>query len=153
MRKWIAVAGFMIGISAGSMAQKIAEANVPPAVTAKFTSTFTNTSNVGWEMDYDNYVAKFKNNKVDVEVTFNKDGNWLKTETPVTHLALPASVKACLMHQFNIFKENEIVKVDSPQGTSYSIDLEANALNYVVVVSNEGDLVSREEIKGYKKEE
>ena len=142
-----------LGFSAVSTAQKIAEANVPPAVTSKFTSTYTNTSNVSWELDYDNYVAKFKNNKVDVEVTFNKEGNWLKTETPITHSALPAGVKATLTHQFNVYKENDIEKVDSPQGTTYAIDLEANSLNYSVVVSDVGDIVSKEEVKEYKKEE
>lgn len=153
MKKLIAVLVLTAGISAVAAAQKIAEANVPAAVVSKFNSTFTNSSDVSWELDYDNYVATFRNNKVDVEVTFNKDGKWISTETPVSHSALPASVKSCLTRQFDIYKENDIEKVDSPQGTRYTIDLESNSMNYSVVIADNGELVSREQVKEYKKEE
>ncbi len=140
-------------ISTSAIAQKVAEANVPPAVLTKFSSTFSASEPVSWEMDYDNYVAKFKNNKVQIEVTYNKDGNWIKTETPISHSALPASVKSCLTRQFDIYNENDIEKVDSPQGTTYSIDVECKQLNYEVVISDQGDLVSKDEVKEYKRDE
>jgi hypothetical protein len=133
--------------------QSITDENVPAAVADAFKVKFTTAEKVGWEMDYDNYEAAFKMNKVDVTAKFDKDGKWLETETPVNHTNLPPSVKNCLTKQFDVYKENEIEKVEKPDGTNYEFKISHNGLDYEVVIAEKGDLVSKEQVREYKKED
>ena len=142
-----------MAFAATAAAQKITDENVPGAVADAFKVKYTTADNASWEMDYDKYEATFKMNKVEVSGLFDKDGKWLKTETPVNHSNLPPSVKACLAKQFGVYKENQIVKVETPEGISYEIEITYNELEYEVVVAESGDLVKKEQVREYKKDE
>lgn len=133
-------------------AQKITEENVPVMVSDAFKVKFTTAEKVQWEMDYDKYEAYFKMNKIDVSAKFDKDGKWLETETPVNHSNLPPNVKNCLTKQFDIFKENEIEKVEKPEGTIYDFKITSNGLEYEVVVDEKGELISKNQVREYKKD-
>lgn len=134
-------------------AQKITNENVPAAVSDAFKVKFTAAEKVEWEMDYDNYEAAFKMNKTDITSKFDKDGKWMETETPVNHSNLPPSVKVCLSKQFDVYKENEIEKVEKPEGTNYEFKINSNGLEYELVISEKGELVSKEQVREYKKED
>jgi hypothetical protein len=149
---------YYLGILAFSIftatyAQKITNENVPAAVSDAFKVKFTAAEKVEWEMDYDNYEAAFKMNKIDVTSKFDKDGKWLETETPVNHSNLPPSVKGCLSKQFDGYKENEIEKVETPAGTNYEFKITYTGLEYELVISDNGELVSKEQVREYKKED
>lgn len=135
-----------------SYAQTIESSNVPSSISTAFNNAFMNAENVSWEMDYDNYVAKFKKNKVEMTASYNKDGKWLRTETPVTHSSMPPEVKSCLTKQFDTYKENDIEKIDKPDGVCYEIDVEYKQMNYDVVISDKGELISKDQVKEYKKD-
>jgi len=152
MKKILVFALSAFAFSTAAVAQTIEASAVPPAITTVFNAAYMNPENVKWEMDYDNYVAHFQKNKTEMIVTYNKDGKWVMTETPVTHKSLPAAVKSCLTRQFDIYKENDIEKVDKPDGVCYEIDVEYNQMNYVVVISENGELVSKDQVKEYKKD-
>lgn len=125
-------------------AQAVDEANVPSAIVKTFNSTFFNVKKVNWEMDYENYIAKFKKDKVETAVTYSKDGKWIGTETPVTHSSLPAPVKSSLVKAFKIYTEASILKIETREGITYAIDIESNQKNYDVVVSERGEILKRE---------
>jgi len=145
---------FLLGMSfnGSSFAQKITDENVPPAVTDAFKIKFATAEKASWEMDYDKYESSFKMDKTDVSAKFDKDGKWLETETPVNHSNLPPAVKACLSKQFNVYKENEIEKVETPEGTNYEIEITYNELEYEVVITEKGELVKKEQVREYKKD-
>jgi hypothetical protein len=142
----------MFSFSTLTMAQAVESSVVPETVVTALNKAYLNPLNVKWEMDYDKYVAKFERDKTEMIVTYDKDAAWLMTETPVTHKSLPAAVKSCLTKQFDIYKENEIERVDKPDGVCYHIDLEYNQKNYEVEISEKGELLKRDEVKEYKKE-
>jgi hypothetical protein len=142
----------IFSFSITAVAQTIEPSEVPKLVASNLHKTHPYPENIKWEMDYDNYVARFDKDKVKVSITYNKDGEWIKTETPVTHKSLPAAVKSCMTKQFDIYKENYIEKVEKPDGVFYHIDLEYNQLDYEVVISESGELIKKEQIKEYKKD-
>ncbi|HEX8515791.1 MAG TPA: PepSY-like domain-containing protein [Bacteroidia bacterium] len=139
-------------LSGNIIAQAVDHSTVPENVISALNKAYLNPPQVKWEMDYDNYIGKFERDKVEVAVTYNKDAVWLMTEIPVSHKSLPAAVKSCLTKQFDIYKENDIERVDKPAGVCYQIDLEYNQKTYEVLISESGELVKREEVKEYKKE-
>jgi len=153
MKKKIILSFMSIAFCTAMSAQKITNENVPSAVTDAFKVKFTTAEKVEWEADYDNYEASFKMNKIDVTAKFDKDGKWLVTETPVNHSNLPPNVKGCLSKEFDIYKENEIEKVEKPDGTNYEFKITYNGLEYEVVIADKGELVSKEQVKEYRKED
>lgn len=131
--------------------QKITNDNVPEAVKDAFKVKFIGVENETWEMDYDNYQADFKMNKVELEAKFDKDGKWLESATPVNHSNLPPAVKVCLQKNFDVYKESSIIKLEVPESTKYVFVIEFNGLEYDVVIGDKGDLIKKAEIKEYKK--
>jgi hypothetical protein len=152
MKKILIVICSVIAFNNALSAQTIESSNVPAPITNAFTTAFSNAKNVKWEMDYDNYVAKFKKKNTEIAVTYNKDGKWISTEIPITRASLPAAVKATLDKEFSGYKETDIEKVDSHEGVNYLIDLEYNQLNYEVVISEKGDLISNDQVNEIKKD-
>lgn len=151
MKKIVVLTVSMLLFGNAIHSQVIETSNVPPAVISAFNTAFLSPEAVKWEMDYDHYVAKFEKNKVEIFATYNKDGGWIKTETPVTHKSLPAAVKSALTKQFNIYKENAVEKIEKPEGVTYQIDLEYNQQNYEVEISENGEVLRKDEVKEYKK--
>ncbi|MCW3101912.1 MAG: hypothetical protein JWO09_352 [Bacteroidetes bacterium] len=152
MKKILVFALSVFAFSTATVAQTIEKSAVPAAIMNVFNTAYMSPEDVKWEMDYDNYVAHFQKNKTEVIVTYNKDGKWVMTETPVTHKSLPAAVKSCLTRQFDIYKENDIEKVDKPDGVCYEIDVEYNQMNYEVVIAENGELIRKDQVKEYKKD-
>jgi hypothetical protein len=152
MKKIFVLAAILFLLGNTLSAQNIESSSVPAEILSTFNTAYQNPEGVKWELDYDNYIAHFKKNKVEMIVTYNKDGKWVMTETPVTHSSLPAAVKSCLTKQFDIYKENDIEKVEKPDGICYEIDLEYNQFNYAVIISEKGELIQKEQVKEYKKE-
>ena len=138
----------------GSFAQKVATSDLPPAVATAFSTKFAKAEKVVWEMDYEDFEADFKLNKIEISAKFDKDGNWLETETPMTLSNLPAAVKTALAKQFDPIKdplkEDGISKVETPNGTTYEIDGQNNAISYILIISEKGDLIKKEEVKEEK---
>jgi hypothetical protein len=146
---------FIIMFPLGSFvfAQKIEGNNLPAIVSDSFKTKFATAEKIEWEMDYENYEATFKINKIDITAKFDKDGKWMETETPVNHSNLPAGVKVCLSHQFDIYKENEIEKVEKPDGVNYEFKITCNGLEYEVVIAEKGELISKDQVREYRKED
>lgn len=151
MKKVTATIFAIACLSTFSFAQKITDENVPTAVSDAFKVKFTAAEKVSWEMDYDNYEATFKMNKTEITSTFDKDGKWLTTETPVNHNNLSPAVKGCLQKQFDVYKESSILKLENAEGTKYVFVIEYNGLEYDVIINDKGELIKKAEIKEYKK--
>ena len=145
---------FLLGASLNvqGFAQKITPENVPVVVSDAFKVKFTTAEKASWEMDYDKYEASFKMNKVVVSAKFDKDGQWLQTETPVNHFNLPPAVKACLSKQFDVYKENYIEKLETSEGISYEFEITYNEMEYEVSITEKGELVKKMQVREYKKD-
>lgn len=128
-----------------SYAQKISADNVPETVKNAFKQKFPTAQKVKWELDYENYEAEFKMDKKEMSATFSKDGEWIETETPIKVSALPQSVKDFLSTNFSGFVVKEAEKEETLKGIMYELEIKKGEIEYEVIVSEAGKLISRKE--------
>lgn len=74
---------------------------IPGPVLAALQQRFPYAMNVKWEVEDDGYEAEFEFNGHEVEVEFDKDGNFRLKETAVPVEKLPEDVKAALFEAFD----------------------------------------------------
>jgi len=128
-------------------AQKISADNVPDVVKNAFKQKFPTAQKVKWELDYENYEAEFKMDKKEMSVKFDKDGNWIETETPIKPSAINAEVKEFLTKNFAGFVVKEAEKVETAaKGIVYELEVKKGEIEYELVVSEKGQLISRNEL-------
>ncbi len=130
-----------------SFAQKVSSDNVPDVVKNKFKEKFPTAQKTKWELDYDKYEVEFKLNKQEISAEFDKDGNWIETETPIKPSAINAEVKEFVSKNFDGFIIKEAEKIETlTKGVLYELEIKKNELSYVIVVSEKGQLISRTEV-------
>ncbi len=144
MKRILLLSIMIIALGNASFAQKIASENVPAAVNTAFKAKFSTAQKPVWEMDYDNYEVKFKNKKSDMSAKFSPEGAWLETATFINRSALPSAVKKALAKQFNTYVEGVIRKVETSSGVNYEMNLECNATDYNVIITEKGDFIKKE---------
>jgi hypothetical protein len=152
MKKILLAAFGMCAFGPIAFSQIVETSTIPPQVVSALNTSYKNPAGVKWELDYDNYLAKFEADKVETVVTYNKEGKWLKTETPVSYKTVPAVVKEALSKQFDNYKELDVEKVEKPEGISYLINLEHKQLFYEVLISDKGEIIRNDEVKEHRKE-
>lgn len=127
-----------------AIAQKVNPENVPESVKNSFKAKFPTAEKVKWEMDYENFEAEFKLDKNEVSAEFDKDGNWLETETPIKPSAITTEVKDFLSKNFSGFEIKEAEKKETVnKGILYELEIKKGELEYDIVVSEKGQLISR----------
>lgn len=85
-------------------AQASKEPEVPFAVMDKFTLLYPDAKNLLWELKSGNYIAQFKNDKMDTEAVLAADGTVVRTETEIRIIALPVATAAYLKSNFDLKK-------------------------------------------------
>lgn len=133
-----------VTFSINSFAQKLSQENVPEVVKTNFKTKFPAAEKAKWEMDYENFEVEFKLNKNEVSAAFDKDGNWLETETPIKPSTIPTEVKDFLSKNFSGFEIKEAEKKETAnKGILYELEIKKGELEYDIVVSEKGQLISR----------
>ena len=64
---------------------------VPEEVKSKFAALYSDAERVQWEMEDDNYKAEFKQDGLETEVIFDKNGDLVRAEEEISTAALPES--------------------------------------------------------------
>jgi uncharacterized membrane protein YkoI len=120
---------------------------VPESVKTAFKQKFPTAQKVTWELDYENYEAEFKVNKKEMSAKFDKDGNWIETETPIKPSAINPEVKEFLSKNFAGFVVKEAEKVETAaKGVVYELEVKNGEIEYELVVSEKGQLISRNDV-------
>ncbi len=119
----------VIGISSYSaMAQKKI-ANVPAVVSSAFTSQYPQAGLKGWSMDRGQYIATFKYNNRDWTAHYSADGNWLRSERNIKHMAnLPAEVRmAVRSSKYASYHIDEMARLQMPDHSyQYRLSVDNN---------------------------
>lgn len=90
------------------------------------------------------YEAIFKLNRQEVSANFDKDGNWLSTETEIEKSELPATIQISLEAGFSGFKIEEASKIESVRdGVSYEVKIEKGKESLEIVFSPDGHVLSK----------
>ena len=142
-------------ISTTAFAQKLTADKVPTPVQQTFKSKFPSADNVKWELEKNGrYEAAFKTNKKEQTSCFNKDGQWVETETEMEASELPQVVSQTISKQFAGYKIKEVVLMESAaKGKLYEAMLVKDKQRMEVEITPTGAVVEKKEIKKGEKAE
>jgi hypothetical protein len=148
MKKYIVLLCVSV-LALGCSAQKLKEAEVPAKVKEAFTKKFSDSKKVTWSKENENeYEAEFIRNGVEYSANFDTQGTWLETETEIKKANVPDVVMATINKEFSGYKIEEIeLSETADNGSVYEFELEKGKSNYEAVVSKEGKLIKKEEVK------
>jgi hypothetical protein len=115
-----------------------------PAVIASFEMKFGKDRDVRWKIsDQSDYQAVFNQDQHPVVVYFNKNGNWLKTETELLSSELPAVILRTIV---NAFKGNSIRKayqVEKPdEGKTFRLILKSGRQLSTIDLTTDGVILN-----------
>jgi hypothetical protein len=117
--KKILLAAIVFASSFGAMAndpnQKVLDA---------FNKTFSHVKEVAWTENEHSYEVKFKQNEILSKVTYDKDGNILKTLRYYYEQSLPLLILSKVKTKFSDKKIFGVTEESSDEGTYYHIVLE-----------------------------
>jgi hypothetical protein len=97
-----------------------------------FHKTFGQPNDVKWSESPNSYEVKFKMDETTSRITYDKEGNILKTYRYYKEEQLPLMIMAKLKQKYNDKKVFGVVEVASEEGTFYHITLE-DAKNWLEV--------------------
>ena len=123
-------------------AQVLKEADVPPAVKAKFISLYPARPEVKWEKEKTMYEAEFIQNKIETSVLFEANGTMVQTETEIPVSALPKAVTDYITKNLAGKKINEAAKVTDAKG-KITYEAEVGKVDYLF--DENGNFISKEE--------
>jgi hypothetical protein len=89
-----------------------------------FNKTFTNVKDVAWTENEQSYEVKFKQNEILSRITYDKEGNILKTLRYYYEQGLPLLVLSKVKRKFSDQKIFGVTEESSEEGTYYHIVLE-----------------------------
>lgn len=104
-------------------------------VLAAFNKTFQNVQNVKWTEGDNSYEVNFKQGVITSRVTYDKDGNILKTLRYYFQEQLPVMVLSKVKAKYPEHKIFGVVEESSDDGISYHITLE-DEKNWIDITSD-----------------
>lgn len=144
IKSFILVAAIGILSYSADAQKKVKE--VPPAVSAAFTNQYPQASLKGWSMDRDQYVAAFRYNNRDWMAHYSAEGNWLRSERNIRHMAnVPYDVRMALRgSKYASYHVDAIARLQMPDNSyQYRIRVDNNSGNKV---SYEGGNIDNENL-------
>ena len=108
---------------------------VDAKVLEAFAKTFKDAQNVTWSTSELTYEVRFDQNKVSARITYDKQGNIIKTMRYYTEEQLPLIVLTKVKNKYSDKKIYGVVEVSSDEGTYFHITLE-DAKNWLNIKSD-----------------
>ena len=101
----------------------------------QFPESFSITNNVyvKWEKEHGLYKAEFWHEGRQVEVWFQPDGTWVRTERDLSPMELPEAVKNYVAHNYPGYRVDDVDFVETPAGNYYELELEKNGTRDIIL--------------------
>ena len=147
MKKLILSAALMMALSMPVFAQK---SETPSDVIASFEQKFPNTQKVEWAFDEEDnlWEAEHVFNHTEYTSAFTPTGEWVETEKELKRKDLPQAVLTTLKSEFDDFDIEEVVWIETPEGTFYEVELEqeenGREATLELTLTPEGTVVKKE---------
>jgi hypothetical protein len=150
--KTFIVTVMLLLIIVSTQAQHLKTNEIPQKVQQGFKNKFPEVKKVKWSKENtDEFEAEYKINGIEKSSNFDKDGQWLVTETEIKSEQLPVAVMAVIKKDFSDFKIEEAEKAETASNQLfYEVTLEKKESNLEVKFSPEGKIISKEEKKESK---
>ncbi len=132
----------MLSLSMNASAQKVSESDVPQPVKAAFLKQFPKAEHAKWEMeDKKDYEVNFTQGGTKWSAKYAADAKWLETEHAVKLDELPPAVRTAIVTSYADHKVEVAEVAESPQGTTYEVDLEKGEHSMEVVFAADGKVL------------
>ena len=116
---------FAVLLSLGTLSLFAANGpGVDEKILASFNKAFKNAEEVSWTEMSDSYQVSFKQNAISSKITYDKQGNILKTLRYYYEDQLPLMILSKVKTKFAGKKIHGVVEMSSEAGTIYHITLE-----------------------------
>jgi hypothetical protein len=130
----IAIAGFFMQANA----QKLAEKEVPTAVTAAFYKAHPTLKDVDWSRDKEYYVAKYNVDKADICTYYDAPGKVIKAKMAIVTGALPAPVMEYVKKTYQEDEVKDAYKVTDSEGI---VTYETKVKGMFLFFNSKGDFI------------
>jgi hypothetical protein len=115
---------FLVALISACTLHVFASDPVDAKVLESFNKTFKNVENVSWSTSEYTYEVRFDQDKVSAKITYDKNGNIVRTMRYYTEEKLPLMVLTKVKNKYSDKKIFGVVELSSDEGTFYHITLE-----------------------------
>ena len=146
MKKFVfaaAAACFLFSGMAG--AQDLAQNDVPEKIVNLFQKDFPEARDIEWEMDGIDYKVEFEVDiSTDHEIWYDSTAEMIRHEEEIAARDLPAAVTAAIKSAFTDYRADDIEKVTTPDGITYTMELEMQGgPDWKVAFDEQGTIVQK----------
>ncbi|WP_234572447.1 PepSY-like domain-containing protein [Rhodohalobacter sp. 614A] len=133
-------------LSLGTVKGQDVPANqVPEAVTAAFSSDFSNARDIEWEKNPSFYEVEFETRwGRDHEARYDSDGNLLYHKEEIPNREIPDEITNRINTEFEGYKIDDADKIIEGEQTRYLLSLEAKGMDDIdVLIGEDGEIISQ----------
>jgi thermostable 8-oxoguanine DNA glycosylase len=140
MKKLVVIIALSLGLGS-AYAQKAKEVEVPTAVKESFAKQYPNAKVEKWEKEGALYEAEFRQNKLEMAVTFDARGNLQDIETEIAVSELPKAVTEYVSKNVAGKKIKEASRIANAEGMVF-YEVEVDGADYIF--DGDGNFVKKE---------
>ena len=141
--KTLRITTLAIFATAAIYAQDLNQNEVPTNLLNAFQKTYSNASDVEWELDSETYKVEFDLNDLEQEIWYTKDGIIVKREMEITEKDLPSAVLSAIKSKYVGYKIDSIELIEMDNKKTYEVELEKGWTQELKVVFDvNGDVLS-----------
>lgn len=119
----------------------------PKKVVAAFDKMYPKAENVLWDVTEDGeYFAAFYKGTVEMNALFTEGGTWISTTTFLDQADVPEKILAAVAKKFPDYDMYDVVRIETPAGTSFEATLESDSSALAIVISGDGKILKKETI-------
>ncbi len=124
----------LLGAGITAYGQDLAANEVPSVVVNAFQQKFANPADVEWEKEQELFKAEFEQEKVELEVWLDANGNFVRQSREMEENQLPAAVAQAIRRDYNGYQIDEVEQLEAGGVVTYEIELEKRSAEDVTVV-------------------
>lgn len=145
MKRIFGIAAFAIAIIFAGSCEKYDDGRPAKSVRNEFSHMYPDAKDVEWDWEYNCWNVSFETRtsagRLEHEAWYDKEGNWIRTETEIILSAVPEVIMGHLSaseYGQASFGDNDADFIQTPSGNCYRFDLVHSGVEIYVDVSEDG---------------
>jgi hypothetical protein len=130
---------FLLCVASASFAGK--NDKIPVKITQELDAMFPDKKEVAWTKHHHRYQANFIYQNCSVSITFDSDGEIVKSIEEIDFQSLPDKIIKSVLKDFNNFKRLVVLQLCHKGRTHYEIEIMKGDLHYILNFNIKGYLV------------